>query len=192
MTDTPDGIITSNTIEASDLPAPTLQAAQELLDGAAVGCDEFAGPLPKRQLSIGGRAEQERGLKHIKSNLDESAGNVVNAPQAYGPPAGVRAATVKSELSWYHAEWAPVDERLGSKVTSALIPTLKQRNAKMKCKHCKGQRSFNPTTRYKEHLLSTCKEFAETETFRSDLVQSDLQAVKAKRARKSGVCPKLL
>eukprot|EP00892_Ulva_mutabilis_P007046 jgi/Ulvmu1/4713/UM002_0444.1 len=180
-------MMTSNTVEASGVPAPILLAAQELLDGSAIGFDDLARLPPKRQLFLGSGAEQEPPTKQNRSSPKEPTSVNLTASQASGPPSGVRSSGVKSELSWYHSEWAPVDERLGSKVTSALIPTLKQRNAKMMCKHCKGQRSFNPTTRYKEHLLSTCKEFAETETFLSDVVQSDLQAVRAKRARKSGM-----
>lgn len=180
---------TSNTVEASDLPAPILQAGQGLLDGPAVGLDDVARAQSKRQLSSSAQAEQESMPKQARP-VSTEPGTAVNltASQAVTSTSGVRSSNIKSELSWYHSEWAPVDEQLGTRVTSALIPTLKQRNAKMKCKHCKGQRSFNPTTRYKEHLLSTCKEFAETQTFQSDLVQTDLQAVKAKRAKKTAVC----
>lgn len=176
-------IIVAKAINATSLP---LSVVQESQDVKVTDSHDFVAPQSKQKRPVSAVADHRSSHKQKKSRSSEGLVAVnLTGSQEVCQPTSIRSTTMKTELSWYHSEWAPVDEQLGHKVTMELIPTLKQRNAKMKCKHCKGERSFNPTTRYKDHLLSSCKEFAETETYRSEIVQRHLQEMKSKIARKA-------
>lgn len=182
-------VIVGKPVDASGLPSTILQVSQETQEVPGTEPQEHVPPQPKRQRpSIASTEETPSDKKKVSRTSDAGIAVNLTGSQDVFPSPGVRGASMKTELSWYHSEWVPVDEQLGHKVTMDLIPILKQRNAKMKCKHCKGERSFNPTTRYKDHLLSSCKEFAQTETFQSELVQRHLQEMKSKLAKKAKVC----
>jgi hypothetical protein len=95
----------------------------------------------------------------------------------------------KCHLSWYHSEWTPVQEEdYGSSVTKESLKRLSSERAQMQCNHCDKCFPFNPSTRFRNHLLLRCSEFALTGTFQSGPVQADLKEEKDKLLKKNKVC----
>eukprot|EP00892_Ulva_mutabilis_P000167 jgi/Ulvmu1/10150/UM006_0104.1 len=103
--------------------------------------------------------------------------------------AGSSATGVKaSSISWYHREWYPVEKTEEYVITINNLTTMKRDNPKMQCRHCNEfTKTYNPSTRYKKHLLSNCPAFAKTGKFQSAVVQRDLKELTDKQTRAAGV-----
>jgi hypothetical protein len=64
---------------------------------------------------------------------------------------------VMGKVAWYHEEWQPVDAaRYGDSVHKESLRVLSAERAQMSCMHCKRSLSFNPSTRFRNHLLFDC------------------------------------
>jgi transcription elongation factor Elf1 len=90
-------------------------------------------------------------------------------PAAKGPGsqavATARAAVCGgAKASFIHEHWKPVDKiAFPGKVTDQLA-ALKEAGAVMQCLHCGHTRSFNPSIKFKAHLIQ-CKNFQNSRAF---------------------------
>jgi hypothetical protein len=92
-------------------------------------------------------------------------------------------------MAWYHNQWVPADAAdYGGTVTKENLKILHTERAQMCCLHCHKNFSFNPSTRFRNHLLFNCAEFEKTEAYQSEPVQADLTEEKGKRTEKAKVC----
>jgi hypothetical protein len=95
---------------------------------------------------------------------------------------------VMGKVLWYHEEWQPVDAaRYGDSVHKESLRVLSAERAQMSCMHCKRSFSFNPSTRFRNHLLFDCDGFCTTDTYQSGPVQANLNEEKQKVAHKNKV-----
>jgi hypothetical protein len=95
---------------------------------------------------------------------------------------------VMGKVVWYHEEWQPVDAaRYGDSVCKESLRVLSAERAQMSCKHCKRSFHFNPSTRFRNHLLFDCDGFGTTDTYQSGPVQVDSNEEKQKVAHKTKV-----
>jgi hypothetical protein len=80
--------------------------------------------------------------------------------------------------AWYYEHWQPSSESLEAGMSNnlrtdkALRAQLAQSNCKMQCKHCSGyNKSWGPTTNFRDHLIRHCHEFRESDAWKSAEVQ---------------------
>jgi hypothetical protein len=173
---------------AAGLRGQVMQVELESIEESAVHREQQQHAKQKRKRS-GSSAPAAFNKRHTATAAAPTVTtHLISAQRRLQLAGGAGTGVKASELAWYHAEWAPVDEEFGEQVTQEIIPALKQCNARMRCTHCSFERSFNPSTRYKEHLLLHCRQFSKTEAFQAAVVQNDLRQEKEKRAKKAGVC----
>ena len=102
-----------------------------------------------------------------------------------GTGSAVRSGTRGRKKDWIHEHWAPVD----TDKYKADDPTTEARafkdNAWMRCLHCDKQRRFQPSTKFKDHLVVACPAFADSDSWEDPDVQQELER------RKSKVCGKI-
>lgn len=107
----------------------------------------------------------------------------VKAPKLSGaagpggkPPTGDGAPATGRGNAWYHQHFKPVAaEHQGKSVAQ-----LREANVLMKCSFCDTQKTFNPCTRLKNHLLTGCSQFQESAHYSSEMVLKELHKIKRK------------
>jgi hypothetical protein len=95
---------------------------------------------------------------------------------------------VKGKVTWYHEDWQPVHAAwYGDSVHKESLGVLSAERAHMSCMQCKRSFSFNPSTRFRNHLLFDCDGFCTTDTYQFGPVQVDLNEEKQKLAHENKV-----
>jgi hypothetical protein len=139
-----------------------------------------SGSQPKKTKQTAGASGSAHALVHL---VDAQRTIQLSSREGKGAKGGT------AHIAWYHNEWAPADAAgYGGAVTKDNLKILHTERAQMCCKHCHKNFPFNPSTRFRNHLLFNCAAFAETEVYQSGPVQADLKEEKGKRTEKQKVC----
>jgi hypothetical protein len=89
--------------------------------------------------------------------------------------------------AWYHAHWKPEDTKKypGDVVKCyQLRKSLQEDSASMVCCHCQATFRYNPSTTFKNHLLSACASFQATSAWNDIDVQRDVAKLQNKKVCK--------
>jgi hypothetical protein len=135
---------------------------------------------------------QGKGVKRRQTTLpgapppNSKAKVVAGGKIAKGPGTALRSGKSGSTLGWVHAHWEPVDkEKYAAEPRDQLQAKLHADKAKMRCLHCGTHdepfvMSYEPSTKRKNHLLSVCTGFRQSEHWQSSSVQDELAKRKSK------------
>ena len=82
-----------------------------------------------------------------------------------GSASAVRSGAPGRKKDWIHEHWVPVDKGKYKDDDPAADSQMYRDNALMQCLHCHKQRRYQPSTKFKDHLITACTAFADSDSW---------------------------